>query len=298
MPIERSHERRIRALGYVSEYMWEDPRWLVLVKNQRQTQPIGHLEALYQISVRRTVCVQNRRLLVRIIDTPYGFGQTGRAVKARLLLLCAVALIAVAACTPVSVTPPATSAARATAAPTPTPTVARPSPTTAPPTPSPSATLGPSPSPGATPVACPTQSGGSTAFQAQITAVRAAHNPGFDRVVFEFGPSSVGTYGLPPWTLAVATEFVGTSGRQVPVDGNAFLSVRLSNASTVDPTTGKQTFTQTDLRPGLPLVREVKLIDDFERVMTWGLGLERLACAKVSQLAGPIRLVVDLPTPP
>ena len=218
----------------------------------------------------------------------------------RFLLFCAAALIAVAACTPVSVAPPATSAAPPTAAPTPTQTLARPSPTTAPPTPSPSptATLGPSPSPGATPVACPAQSGGSTAFQVQITAVRAAHNPGFDRVVFEFGPSTVGAYGLPPWSLAVATQFVGTSGRQVPVDGNAFLSVRLSNTSTVDPTTGTQTFTQTDLRPGLPLVREVKLIDDFERVTSWGLGLERLACAKVSQLASPVRLVVDLPTPP
>jgi len=221
-------------------------------------------------------------------------------VKDRFLLLCAAVLIAVAACTPVSVTPPATSAAPTTAAPTPTPTLARPSPTTPPPTPSPSpsATPGPSPSAGATPVACPAQSGGSTAFQAQITGVRAAHNPGFDRVVFEFGPSTVGPYGLPPWSLAVATQFVGTSGRQVPVDGNAFLSVRLSNASTVDPSTGQQTFTQTDLRPGLPLVREVKLIEDFERVMTWGIGLERLACAKVSQLAGPVRLVVDLPTPP
>jgi hypothetical protein len=46
MPIERSHERRIRALGYVSEYMGEVPRWLVLVENQRQTQPIGHLEGI------------------------------------------------------------------------------------------------------------------------------------------------------------------------------------------------------------------------------------------------------------
>ena len=222
-------------------------------------------------------------------------------MEARSVLLCAVALLASVACAPVLVTPPATSAARTTAAPTPTasPTIARPSSTPpATPSPSPAATPGPSPSPGATPVACPAQSGGSTAFQAQITAVRAAHNAGFDRVVFEFGPSTVGTYGLPPWSLAVATEFVGTSGRQVPVDGNAFLSVRLSNASTVDPTTGKQTFTQTDLRPGLPLVREVKLIDDFERVTAWGLGLERLACAKVSQLAGPVRLVVDLPTPP
>src|SRR5207253_4624899 len=46
VPIERSHERRIRALGYVSEYMGEVPRWLVLVKNQRQTQPIGHLKVI------------------------------------------------------------------------------------------------------------------------------------------------------------------------------------------------------------------------------------------------------------
>ena len=232
-----------------------------------------------------------------------GFAQTDRAMKGRSLLLCvfgAVSLIAGAACTPVVATPPATSAKPTTAAPQPTQTVARPSPTTPPPTPtsSPSATVGPSPSAGATPVACPAQTGGSTAFQAQITAVRAAHNPGFDRVVFEFGPSTVGTYGLPPWSLSVATQFVGTSGRQVPVDGNAFLSMRLSNASTVDPATGTQTFTQTDLRPGLPLVREVKLIDDFERVTSWGLGLERLVCAKVSQLASPIRLVVDLPTPP
>jgi hypothetical protein len=211
--------------------------------------------------------------------------------------VAAIAIVVAVACAPQTVTPPAS-----TAAPTSTPptaTLAQPSPT---PTPTLSPSLGPtisaSPSAGAAPVACPGQTGGSQAAQAQLTAVRAAHDPGFDRVVFEFGPSSVGTYGLPPWSIAVTNDFVGTSGRQVPVDGNAFLALRFSNASTVDPTTGKQTFTNTDIRPGLPLVREVKLIDDFERVMTWGLGLERLVCPKVSTLTGPVRLVVDLPTPP
>jgi hypothetical protein len=220
-------------------------------------------------------------------------------MTARALLFWAIAIVLAGACAPQSVTPPATSAAPTTAAPTPTPTVAGPSPTAAPtPSPSPSASPSASPTNGAPPVACPAQNGGSDASQAQITAIRTAHDPGFDRIIFEFGPSSVGTYGLPPWSVAVANGFVGTSGRQVPVDGNAFLGIRFSNASTVDPTTGQQTFTQTDVRPGLPLVREVKLIDDFERVMTWGLGLERLACAKVTELAGPVRLVVDLPTPP
>jgi hypothetical protein len=152
--------------------------------------------------------------------------------------------------------------------------------------------------PPSAPPACPTQSGGSQTAQAQITAIRAAHHPGMDRVVFEFGPSSVGTYGLPPWSIAVASSFTGTSGQRVPVDGNGYLSVRFRNASTVDPGTGRQTFTQTDLHPGLPLVRQVKLIDDFERVMTWGLGLDRLVCATATELANPARLVVDLPTPP
>jgi len=118
-------------------------------------------------------------------------------------------------------------------------------------------------------------------------------------VVFEFGPSPVGPYGMPIYDVSVVTQFVGGgSGAPVPVKGNAFLQVRFRNASTVDPTTGKQTFSQTDIRPDLPLVFEVKLIDDFERVMTWGLGLQHLSCAKVTELAGPVRLVVDLPTPP
>jgi hypothetical protein len=278
--------------------MWEVPRWLVLVKNQRQTQPIGHLEPFYQISFRRTLCVQNRPLLVRNVDIPCGSGQTGivniRAALYRPLRL-ALAVAITAACSAQTVVPPATSAAPTALSPT--ATLARPSPT---PTAVPTAVPTSSPSPSAAPVltTCPVLTGGNTSAQAQLVAVRAAHNPGFDRVVFELGPTSVGPYALPPYQINATSGFVGTSGKQVPVDGNAFLSVRFRNASTVDPNTGQQTFTQTDIHPGLPLVRDVKLIDDFERVMTWGLGLERLACPMITELAGPVRLVVDLPTPP
>lgn len=212
-----------------------------------------------------------------------------------------VAALVGTACAPTAAPSSSPTAAGTSAAPTPTATLARPSPTPVP-TPSvrPSASPAPAPTqaPGSTPLPCPEQKGGSDANQAQITALRAAHHPGFDRIVFEFGSTSVGTYGMPPWTIGVANAFIGTSGLQVPVDGNAFLSVRFSNASTVDPTTGTQTFTQTNIHPGLPLVRNVKLVEDFERVMIWGIGLERLACATVSELSGPVRLVVDLPTPP
>ena len=281
--------------------MGEVPRWLVLVKNQRQTQPIGHLEAIlsnpsgpYGLRTEIGFGVMN-------IATGSTFVETQDVTARTLRILHGLALataVVMAACTPTATpTPVPSTAAPTTAAPAATATVARPSPSpTA--TPTPSASPSTSPSPGSTPVACPDQKGGNEANQAQITAIRAAHNPGFDRVVFEFGSTSVGPYGMPPWSVAVASGFVGTSGRQVPVDGNAFLGVRFSNASTVDPTTGKQTFTQTDLHPGLPVVRSVKLVEDFERVMVWGIGLERLVCPRVSELAGPVRLVLDLPTPP
>ena len=219
----------------------------------------------------------------------------------RLLLFCAlavaVAIVVAGACAPQPPPVPQSTPTPSRAASTVAPTVARPSPT-----PTPTATTSPTPAATGTtgtPLpACAAQTGGSPNAGAQLTGVRAAHQPSFDRVVFEFGASTVAPYGLPSYELSVVTQFVAISGRPVPVDGNAFLQVRFRNASTVDPNTGQQTFTQSDLRPGLPLVREVKLIDDFERVMTWGIGLDHLVCAKVTELSGPARLVVDLPTPP
>ena len=210
-------------------------------------------------------------------------------------LAVAIAIVVVGACVPQPVAVRTPTPAAISAAPSVTPTAARPTPT---PSATPSASPSASQSQASAPVTCPSQTGGSETAQAQITAIRAAHQPGMDRIVFEFGPSSVGPSGLPSWAINVTNAFIGTSGKQVPVDGNAYQAVRFRNASTVDPATGRQTFTQTDIRPGLPLVREIKLIDDFERVMNWGLGLERLACATVTELANPVRLVVDLPTPP
>lgn len=213
-------------------------------------------------------------------------------------LAVALAIVVAGACAPPPQPAPSGVLTPSGATSTVAPTVAGPSPT-----PTPTATAAPTPAPTGTtgtppPAACATQTGGSASAQAQLTGVRAAHQPGFDRVVFEFGSTSIGPYGLPPYELSVVTQFIGISGRPVPVDGNAFLQVRFRNASTVDPNTGQQTFTQSDIRPGLPLVREVKLIDDFERIMTWGIGLDHLVCPKVTELSGPARLVVDLPTPP
>jgi len=236
---------------------------------------------------------------------------TIEALIGRLLLfgalLVAIAVVMVSACGPERVVLPRTSpsASVLTAAPTTAaPTAAR----TASPTVTPTAvptTVAPSPtapaSPGSTPAtACPERTGGASTNQAQLTAIRIAHNPGFDRVVFELGPSTApGVYGMPPYRVAVTTSLSGPSGQPVPIEGSALFGVRFQNASTMDPN-GTRTYTgATSLKPTTtPLVKEVRLVEDFERVMVWGIGLARLQCPTLLTLSAPVRLVLDFPTPP
>jgi hypothetical protein len=222
-------------------------------------------------------------------------------------LLLAIGIVVVSACGPERVVLPRTSpsASAATAAPTTAaPTATRTASPTVAPTAAPT-TAAPSPtapaSPGSTPAtACPERTGGATTNQAQLTAIRIAHNPGFDRVVFEFGPSTApGVYGMPPYRVAVATSLSGPSGQPVPIEGSALFGVRFQNASTVDPN-GTRTYTgATSVKPTTtPLVKEVRLVEDFERVLVWGIGLARLQCPTLLTLSGPVRLVLDFPTPP
>lgn len=132
-----------------------------------------------------------------------------------------------------------------------------------------------------------------------MVAVRVAHQPGFDRLVFEFGQSTApGPFGMPAYAVETASSLAGPSGQPVTITGSALFGARFQNASTQNPN-GTPSYTgSTDLKPTTPLVKEVKVVEDFERVLLWGVGLDRLACPKVSELAGPFRVVLDFPTPP
>ena len=227
----------------------------------------------------------------------------------RLILYGALALalgiVVVSACGPqpeVGASPTPTSAASASRSASPA--------TTAPASPNPTATVRPSASatsgptatasPGSSPgTACPRTTGGGPSNQAQLVAVRVAHQPGFDRLVFEFGQSTApGPFGMPAYAVETATSLSGPSGQPVPVAGNALFGVRFQNASTQNPN-GTPSYTgSNDLKPTTPLIKEVKIVEDFERVLLWGVGLDHLACPKVSELAGPFRVVLDFPTPP
>jgi len=220
-------------------------------------------------------------------------------------LALAIGIVVVSACGPQpdvasSSTPtPAASASRSA-----TPSVAAsvsPSATaTTRPTSSPTAVPTATASPGSSPApACPRTTGGNASNQAQLVALRVAHQPGFDRLVFEFGPSTApGPFGMPAYTVETATSLSGPSGQPVTISGNALFGARFQNASTQNPS-GTPSYTgSTDIKPTTPLIKEVKIVEDFERVLLWGVGLDHLACPKVSELAGPFRVVLDFPTPP
>lgn len=190
-----------------------------------------------------------------------------------------------------SATPPARTSAPAT---TPTATATR----VATPAPAPTPT-----GPGGTPAAaCPTQTGGSEGNRVLLTAVRVARHDGYDRIVYEFSPSAgPGAYGVPPYAIEAASSLSGPSGQPVTVDGNALLGVRFRNTDAHDDQ-GRQTIGDADVRaaeitPAPALIREVRLVEDFEGTVVWGVGLDRPVCPKVTTLSGPVRVVLDFAAP-
>ena len=145
------------------------------------------------------------------------------------------------------------------------------------------------------PFTCTDRSGGTAPAPgdiraSELTAVRVAHHNGYDRLVFEFGPSSV----VPQYQLTrqVSSAFVrDASGQPVAVEGSAGIRAVLHNSEITSSV-------PSDLKPRLPEIREVANIGNFERVVSYGIGLKTAACFRVLELSGPARLVIDVQTPP
>lgn len=166
------------------------------------------------------------------------------------------------------------------------PRTASPPPRTATPTPLPSASASPSPAATLAPgQACRRATGGSATGGGALAEVRIGTQPAAERIVFDFGSGA-----LPQYTVEQATSFVAPSGQTVAVQGNAHVGIRFNGAGGMGTYRGPTSF-----RPGLPLIREVKLVEDFEGVLVWGVGLERSSCPRILVLASPTRLVVDFP---
>ncbi len=142
-----------------------------------------------------------------------------------------------------------------------------------------------------TPVSVPAPATGDTAL---LSEVRAAGQEGFDRVVFEFAA------GLPGYKVGYVERPVRQdgSGDEVQVAGQAVLEVRMSPASGAEVSASgvRTTYTGPDrLRPrGGSVVTEVVRVGDFEAQLTWAVGASARSPFKVTTLASPSRLVIDV----
>ena len=109
---------------------------------------------------------------------------------------------------------------------------------------------------------------------------------GYDRVVFEFAGDSVPGYRVEYTTKPV--QRCG-SGDPVTVAGTGRLVVRFEPAEAHDLTPAER-----HRAPALPAVRELTLVCDFEGQVEWVLGIATPAAYRISELAGPARLVLDV----
>jgi hypothetical protein len=75
----------------------------------------------------------------------------------------------------------------------------------------------------------------------------------------------------------------------VTVAGSTFIRIKLTQVAveTVTPD-------EMDLRPGYPILREVRQVAGYEGDATWIAGLSGPACVRITLLDAPRRLVVDV----
>jgi hypothetical protein len=121
-----------------------------------------------------------------------------------------------------------------------------------------------------------------------LVDVRAGRHPGFDRVVFEFRGA------VPEHRIDYVDQLVQDgSGDPVTVAGAADLEVVFEGANAHDLEGGTPTVSPRRFSPGLPAVKELAQVGDFEAVVSYGIGVDRERPITVSTLSGPSRLVVD-----
>ena len=124
-----------------------------------------------------------------------------------------------------------------------------------------------------------------------LVDIRSVHQPGYDRIVFEFAG------GLPDVTRArwVQALRLDPSDKPAKAQGNAFVRVWFRQAQAHDaegPTAGplRRAF-------DLPNIAHLVMLGDYEGEVSIGIGLmERTKIRKTYRLSGPARFVVDIDT--
>ena len=125
---------------------------------------------------------------------------------------------------------------------------------------------------------------------ALLRAVRADSRPGYDRIVFEFAGDSVPGYRI---EYASGPVVRCGSGDPVAVAGSGRLVVRFEPARAHDDM-GHATIERRTASPGMPAVKDLQIVCDFEGQVEWVLGVPAAAPYRVLELTAPARLVLDV----
>jgi hypothetical protein len=169
------------------------------------------------------------------------------------------------------------------------------------PSPSPSSnatpSLTPSPSPAQTPpdsnlpafvcVGPVSLAGTSSPTVAFVDAIRTGTHTGYDRVTIEFNNGEPASVDMSPHAGTTFTQ--GASGQQVTLQGSTGMLVIIHGADEHTAYTGS-----VDVKPGYPVLVELRQVEDFEGTVQWGLGLSKTACYRAFYLTNPARLVIDI----
>ena len=111
---------------------------------------------------------------------------------------------------------------------------------------------------------------------------------GWDRIVFEFGDD------LPPGAIAyVPSVSACGSGAPVTLRGAAVLAVRFSQAA-AHTEAGRPTLPRTTIPASGETILEARQTCDFEGEVGWAIGVKDRQRFKVTLLANPRRVVIDI----
>jgi hypothetical protein len=121
----------------------------------------------------------------------------------------------------------------------------------------------------------------------ELASVRTARRDGYDRVLFTFRGA------MPGYQVRYVPRVTDGAGRQVPLQGQAFLAVAFQPARARDPG-GAATFQGGTLSPDHPTLRQVRLAGDFEGRVSFGLGVADRGGFRVTELRDPARVAVDV----
>lgn len=136
----------------------------------------------------------------------------------------------------------------------------------------------------------PSASEADRARTAVLESVRTARNDGFDRIVFEFEGGRVPGYRIEYAELPVRQC---GSGQVVPLRGTSWLRLRLEPSQAHDDR-GRPTVQDRSRVTDLPVLRELRLICDYEGQVEWVMGTSEVRPYRIVELTAPARIVVDV----